>query len=528
LGACLASRPSNPEALNICNARNRHAFSLHTMKKQKRDYLLLAGLTVLALFIHGYHLGIEDQSVYLPAIQKILNPGLFPHDSELFVPQTNLTMFGRSIAFLVRQTHFSCSTVLFIVYLISVFLILLGCLKLTRRLFHESYAQWAGVCLIACLLTIPVAGTALYLMDQYLHPRGLATFALLFAFLAVYPGEEPGKPVSGTRLTPGRLFWMLFWVGAAAAVHVMMAFYGAGLLIFLLWKTPRRATPLPAVVVLPFHQLCEPASAAWRKAARTRTQDYLLHWHWYEWLGIAGPLCLLEWFSRLGRRHGLPRVEHLSRRLALFGLCSFAFAAAATIPHRFERITPYQPLRCFHLVYLLLFLVGGSLLGKWILRKSLRRWLVLFVPLSLGMLYAQLQLFPASPHIEWPGMQNPNPWVQAFVWVRHNTPRDAYLALDPHFMALPGEDFHSFRAFAERSRMADLVKDPGPVSYFPDVADRWFKEVSALQGWKHFTAKDFHELKRRFGVNWVILQQPGVQGLNCPYQNSHVRVCRIE
>jgi len=500
------------------------------VKKRGRtlDYFLLSALTLAALLIHGYHLGIEDQAVYLPAIKKTLDPSLYPHDSELFVPQTNLTLFGKLIAFLVRHTHLSCAAVLFIVYLLSVFLILLGCLKLSRRLFPEPHAQWAGVCLIAALLTVPVAGTALYLVDQYLHPRALATFALLFAFLAVYPREEPGEAVTDVRLTPGRLLWMLFWVVAAATVHIMMAFYGAGLLIFLLWRTPRRAEPLLAAVALPFRSLWEPASAAWRKAARTRTYNYLLQWHWYEWLGIAGPLGLLEWFSRLGRRHALPRVEHLSRRLALFGLFSFAVALVTTVPQRFERLTPYQPLRCFHLVYLLFFLMAGGLLGKWVLRRSALRWLALFVPLSLGMLYAQLQLFPGSPHIEWPGVQDPNPWVQAFVWVRHHTPKAAYFALDPHFMALPGEDFHGFRAFAERSRLADDVKDPGVVTLFPAVGNRWLEEVSALQGWKHFTARDFRELKRRFGVNWVVLERGQGPDLDCPYQNNRVRVCRIE
>jgi hypothetical protein len=179
-------------------------------------------------------------------------------------------------------------------------------------------------------------------------------------------------------------------------------------------------------------------------------------------------------------------------------------------------------------VYLLFFLMGGACMGKWILRKSPSRWVALFVPLSLGMLYAQLQLYPASPHIEWPGVQDPSPWVQTFVWVRHNTPKNSYFALDPHFMALPGEDFHGFRAFAERSRMADVVKDPGPVSYFPKVADRWLAEVTALEGWKQFTVKDSQRLKQKFGVDWVVLEQPGVPGMVCAYQNSLVRVCRIE
>ena len=498
------------------------------MKMSKRDCLVLAGLTAGAILVQGYHFGTEDQAIYLPAIRKILDPSLYPHDSELFLPQTRATLFGNLVAFIVLHTHLSCAAVLFVIQVSSIFLILLGCLKLTRRLIHEPAAHWAGTCLVASLLTIPVSGTALYLVDEYTHPGAVATFALLFALLAIFPGERPDEPVDRTGLRTRQLLWMCFWLMAAGIVHIQMAFYGALLLAFLLIKIPHRGGSLTAAALLPFRSLWEPASAAWKKAARTRTEHYLLNWHWYEWLGVVAPLAILEAFSRIATRHQLPRLAYLCRRLAVFGLFGLAAGVIVTIPARFERLTPYQPMRTFHILYLLFFLITGALLGKWILRKSVWRWLVLFVPLSCGMFYAQLQLYPGSPHIEWPGVPDPNPWVQAFVWIRHNTPKDAYFALNPRFMKLPGEDYHGFRALAERSQMADLVKDPGVVSLFPDIGNTWLKQVTALNGWNQFTAQDFERLKRQFGVNWVVLEQPGVPGLDCPYQNSRVRVCRIE
>lgn len=499
------------------------------MKGQKRDYFLLAGLTAAAIFIQGYHFGAEDQAIYLPAIRKLLNPSLYPHDSQFFLPQTHATLFGNLIAFTVRHTHLSLAAVLFIYQIASVYLILLGCLKLTRRLFRDSSAQWAGTCLVASLLTIPIAGTALYIVDPYAHPEAFATFALLFALLAVFPGEMPGEPVEQNRLRAGQLSWMIFWVGAATLIHLQMAFYGSLLLLFLLIKVPRRADTMASAGILPFiNSLMESATPAWKKAARTRTDHYLLLWHWYEWLGVVAPIPILEWFSRLAHRHQLPRAAYLSRRLALYGLFGLAAGMAITIPARFNRLTPYQPMRTFYFVYLLLFLIGGAWIGKWILRRSAWRWLALFVPLCFGMFYAQLQLYPGSPHIEWPGTRNPNPWVQAFLWVRHNTPKDAYFALNPDFMKLPDEDFHGFRAYAERSRMADNVKDPAVATLFPNIAETWLQQVTALKGWKHFKAKDFMRLKQKFGVNWVIVEQPGVPGLPCPYQNSRVRVCRIQ
>jgi hypothetical protein len=35
-------------------------------------------------------------------------------------------------------------------------------------------------------------------------------------------------------------------------------------------------------------------------------------------------------------------------------------------------------------------------------------------------------------------------------------------------------------------------------------------------------------LKAEFGVDWVVLQVPGVDGLSCLYRNLQVMVCRVE
>ena len=80
---------------------------------------------------------------------------------------------------------------------------------------------------------------------------------------------------------------------------------------------------------------------------------------------------------------------------------------------------------------------------------------------------------------------------------------------------------------AERSRLADWVKDDGVVSMFPTLAGEWWEQVQAQTPWKHLGLQDMLRLKRQYGVSWVVLQQPGLAGLDCQYQNSVVRVCRI-
>src|SRR5262249_52772543 len=147
-----------------------------------------------------------------------------------------------------------------------------------------------------------------------------------------------------------------------------------------------------------------------------------------------------------------------------------------------------------------------------VLKAHVWRWLLLFIPLSLGMFVAQRMLFPASPHLELPGRNASNPWVQAFLWAKENTPQDAIFALDPHYMDLAGEDENGFRAIAERSRMADIVKDSGAVTMFPPLAEQWLQQVRAEEGWTRFGLQDFMRLRQKFGVTWLVLAQPGVPG----------------
>ena len=44
---------------------------------------------------------------------------------------------------------------------------------------------------------------------------------------------------------------------------------------------------------------------------------------------------------------------------------------------------------------------------------------------------------------------------------------------------------------------------------------------------EEFQATDFQRLKNTFGVDWVVLTLPSA-GMNCPYRNREVSVCRLD
>ena len=478
-----------------------------------RTLLVLLLLTTLGILLQGYHPGAEDDGVYLSAIKKDLNPALYPHDSDFFMLQLQATVFDKVVAGSVRLTHLPIGIALLGWQFISTFLLLWGCLRISRRCFQESSAQWASVTTVAVLLTLPVSGAALYLSDQYLHPRVLATAIVLAAVVAVLDGE--------------RILAALLLAGAFL-VHPLMAAFGVSYCVLLAWKqSPASMVPI-ALIAMPLGWIFEPTSPAWQQAAHTRDYYYLSRWHWYEWLGVFAPLILLWWFRRIAASGDSRVLARMSARLVLYGCVQLAVALVILLTPGLDRLRPFQPMRYLHLLYLLFVLFAGGLIGQRILRGHVFRWLLFFVPLSAGMFIAQRQTFPATEHMEWPGQSSRNAWLQAFTWVRQNTPADAMFALDPYYMQRPGEDFHSFRALAERSALADYVKDPAVATQVPRLATRWQKEVEAQQGWEHFQKADYQRLKAEFGVDWVLLERPVVSGLSCPYENDTVVVCRLE
>jgi len=487
-----------------------------------RSLIVTAGalllLTALAILIQGYHPGLEDDAFYLAAIKKDLNPSLFPHDADFFQLQFQATIFDKLIAFSLRSTHLPLEWGIFLWQAIVTFLILWGCLRISRRCFCDPPSQWAAVTLVAVLLTLPVSGTGLTLTDQHLHARSFATAAILAAVVAA--------------IDQRRALAVVF-LAAAFSVHAIMATLGAVFCLFLMAKrqphaAQRHEPALAAAALLPLGWIFDSTSDAWRAAAATRSFYFVLRWHWYELLGVIAPFALLWWFRYLAQRRQQMVLATLAERLTYFGLFQLVMALMFTVPDKFERFRPFEPMRFLHLIYLLMVLIAGGMVGQFLLKRHPMRWLVLFVPLSCGMFYAQRQMYPAVAHLELPGIPSRNGWVEAFHWISKNTPVDSLFALDPHYLELPDENYHGFRALAERSVLTDAVKDAGMAARVPRLAPRWQREVDAQRGWRDFKRPDFLRLKADFGVDWVVLAAPGVDGLPCPHQNSQVMVCRVE
>jgi hypothetical protein len=500
------------------------------------DFLLLLLITAAAFAIQGYHPAVEDAEIYVPQIQKLLHPELFPFGAEFFETHARLTLFPNLIAATSRLLHLPLGWTLLGWQLLAIFLLLLACHRLAGVLFTERAAQWSAIALVAGVMTIPVAGTALYIFDEYINPRSIALFAALFALDSVLR-RRYGLAAA--------------WMALAALIHPLMSVFALSLIAVILWlrdfggmrllhgtagasgisgKPGGGAMAAGALALLPLGLSLRQPSPAYRAVIQMRPYFFILEWRWYEWIGLIAPIAVLVWLAWQPRRRSQSDAVLLCRALVIYEVVYFSLALVMTIPPRFLALVRYQPLRSLQLLYVLLFLVLGGWLGQTLLRKRVLAWVALFAPLAVGMFIVQGQIFPATPHVEWPGLVPANDWLQAFAWIRGNTPQNAIFALNPYHMELRGEDEHGFRASTQRSMLVDAVKDSGALTMFPDLplAETWEAEMKTEAGWERFQTADFARLRRDWGVTWVVLDQPNLTLPDCPYANRTLRVCKLD
>ncbi len=188
-----------------------------------------------------------------------------------------------------------------------------------------------------------------------------------------------------------------------------------------------------------------------------------------------------------------------------------------------------QPLRVFLPIYAIMTLLLGATLTQLafearqrLASHSLRTALtvlpaILIATLAGTMFYVQRQTFPASEHIEfpWRAQQNPNPWVQAFLWARDNTPPDALFALDTKYVNEDGEDAQTFRPIALRSALPDFSKDGGEAAITPSLAAQWLQGANAQTNLSTETDAIRDARLLPFGVTWMVLHAAAPTAHQC-------------
>jgi len=520
LGQCLPGEENPRHRAEVQPPDSRLSqWSIRLTTRTGRIFVLIA-IALLSILVHGYHVGTDDAAIYVPGIKKAADPSLYPFGSEFFMHHAGLSLFPHLVAGVTQLTRLPIEWSMLLWFAFSQFLLLWAAYELARQCFRSERARWAGVGLLGAVLNVPVAGTALIMADSYLTARSLSTPLVLMA-IACFLGKRT------------RAAW--FWLLVAFMIHPQMAIYGAGLgwLITVESRSRQRlrfveAAPVLPAFVLPFLIHLQPAQGAYREVLASRAYFLVTTWHWWEWVGVIAPLGILVVCSRLSLKSLLPAFPRIAKTLTGLGLISTVAALMLASDTDFAYLLRLQPMRSFHLIYVVFFVLLGGLMGEYLLRARAWRWILCFGALSASMFALDVTAYPASPHIEAPRVRYHGEWLSSFLWIRDHTPKDALFALDPEYLQQPGVDLHGFRAIAERSMLADQEKDSGAASVFPDLAESWKEQSSAQSDWAHVSQDRLQNLRERYGVTWVVMENPApMSDLVCPYSNGDLRVCQI-
>jgi hypothetical protein len=512
---------------------------------------LITGLTFLAVAIEGYHPYAEDGGLYAAGVERLLDPTLFPHWSSFVLAPMRVSAFAPALAALVRISGLSFPAVLVLVHLATIWATLYAAYRVAGHCWQSLRARIGAVVLLACWIGLPVAGTSLQIMDPYVTARSFSTPCALFALLAVLQATSQSHVDRRSR-------WLLLCAGSltlAFAMHPLMAGYAvAATCLLACQRSPSRRIQVAGTLAccgaaMAFaallQHLAAPESSAYIQAALTRAYWFPAKWAWYELAGLVAPLAILG-FATLPRDRCLvqshstgepdipvPALAALSRMAIVFGctviLIAVLYARPESSTHLIARL---QPLRAFQLVYIVMILTLGALLGQRVLCRGVGRWMAAVLLLGGSVFFAERAAFPSSRHIQLSGVDGANPWIQSFAWVRAHTPKDALFALDPDYIHAPLEDGQCFRAIAQRSALPDFSKDGGEASIAPQLAESWQAGLRAQQNLNSESLRLYRNSTsasalRAIGVSWVILRAGARTDLNCPYSNTTAKVCRI-
>jgi hypothetical protein len=495
-------------------------------------------LTVYAFLVLGYHPFAEDGGVYAAGIRKLLDPTLYPAYTAFVTEHLRFSLFAPTMAACVRITGVALDWVLLAAILAALWLTLYGGWMLAARLNGRGEqslpARVGAVVILAGALSIPLAGTSLYLVDPYLTARSLSTplglLALAWALDAV-------------RGRPAAWIWCAGALSLAAMLHPLMAGYTLAAVVVLAviaspWPRMREWGPV-ALAALAIacagvvQALAPPENPEYLRIVATRFYWFPFAWHWYEQLGLLGPLAVIWVLARTLERRCTPAAREgldllVRTTLILAGISLLVAACFARAGLQTHMVARMQPLRCFQLVYTVMLLLGGMWLGERMLKRSWWRWAVVLVVLGAGMFAVQRDIYASSNHLEIPGRAPRNTWVQAFLWIRENTPEDAVFALDAHYITQGRhEDAQCFRAIAERSALPDYSKDGGEASITPSLAAAWARGQAAQTGLETEPDATRAAATRPLGATWIVLERQSRTAWDCPYRNGVVQVCRI-
>ena len=451
----------------------------------------------------GYRYGVQDQSFYIPAILRHLNPALYPHDTALIDAQDQLLAFDNATARLVQVTGWSLPAVFLGGHLASLTLLFAGAVGIGRAL----YRSWWTVAGLAFALTLrhQVMNTAVNTLEGYFHPRMLAfsigTIALLL-FLRRRSGLALAVAAVAGLLHPMIGLWFVIWVGVASVVadpRTRPLVSGATL--------AGLATVAIMVIWGPLRSQLVQMDDTWLEVLVSK--DYLFpnDWPWVTWLVNLGYAAAIGAIYRY--RQSAVRVSAQETGLVvgcgvlllifMIALPLVAAGVALTVQLQIARI--FWMLDFFCTTYVVWLVIESPPRPRWPPSSAHVRYagvvLLAVAAIARGG-YVTWVEYPDRPLIE---AQLPSSdWQRVMDWSADTRP-ETNLLVDPAHAWRYGT---SVRVAAQRDVYLEEVKDTGMAIYSRGVAERVSERIQDLGDFTALTAPRARALARKHDLHYLI------------------------
>jgi len=513
-----------------------------------KDYLLVTFFTLISFGLHGYYFNVFDHHHYLPYLNKILNPSLYPYDYYFTQPHYLYTPFNYALVYINKFFNLNLAWTHFIVYFISLWLLYLAIYFLTLTIYRrQSIASFA-----IALFILPKWATKIgYLTHHFYFVSRDLSLALSLLALSYLLLKKPKTS-----------FIYLF---LATLVNPLIPIPVAILFITQFINTLNLKNKSFALI---------PINPQWLAILRNRAYSFPQLWAWTAWgnLTLFFSLLGISWLTLKAKLFG--KHYELIKQFILICLSLFIFHFLISLALPLPFLIQLQLLRSLNYIfyfclisfaaanYYLLFSSSTlikitsliSLTGVYLWSMHLTGWhflaiwllplvilikqpkinfktkfnLIPFIILSL-ILHLSYNLIIIKPQINLPQyFHYPNPlialpsstdWLDIQTWAKNNTSVDTIFLTHPK---LPG-----FRNFSERSIVCS-DKDGGLVFYSETYAIRWQQCMTDLKNYSNFNTQEFQNLSQKYKFNYIVVNNSH-QSLNfdLAYQNLKYLVYKI-
>ena len=458
----------------------------------------------------GYRYGISDQAFYLPAIEKSLNPSLFPRDTPVLAAQMRLWLGDDAAAILARGRPIDLPDVAGTLYIAGL-VMLAGAIAFFMRGLGASWLA-VGAGLAVATLRHHIAKTGANTLEGYFHPRMLAyalgILALGFVLRKRYIAAAGLIAIALVLHTTAALWFGSVIVGAVA--------WNAGRP----WRWAIAA--MIAVVAIGLATWGPRMDAAWLSAVAEKDYLFPSAWPLHAWvLNLAYPIVLV-----LVYRHRVATGREVSgERGLLAGLVILVVGFLVSVPLSAAKIALAVQLQITRVFWVLdvvaLLYLTAWLVDDWAARRG-RQWRTIAVAVlcmaSLARGYYVLNIEAGRPLVAW--RLPDDDWMDAMNWIRTQP-------LDTNVLADPGHGWRygaSVRLAAQRDTVLEQIKDTALAMYDHDVALRVHERVEALAGFPDFTTQQIRDVGSRYQANVVVIERPRRLDLPVLHENARFTV----